>query len=242
MAALEEFRLIIPAYTPDTLPLDRLMEYLSQAAILLGEPHELHLLRIDQSSAAPVIAMPRPIGIQARKRVAEVENGGGSQRRRNAFTRLQRMVEEDGGEPAALEAPEGDIILRFEALESADKALCGIRQPTTIQGELIRVGGALDRVALLVQDEAGETISGCYTNRRLAKELAPYLFESVRLSGDGIWTREASGAWVLERMHVQSFAPLDDRPLEDVIRDLQAIPVDWPSDTIERLRELRSDN
>lgn len=242
MAELEEFKFIIPAFTPETMPIDRLMDYLSQVVILLGEPHELHLIRIEESSTRPVLAMARPVGLKARKRVAEVEAGGGSARRRNAYTRVQNMVEEDGAGAAFLEAPEGAVLLKFEAPESVGKTLSGIRQTTSIQGELIRVGGAQERVALLIQDETGETISGCYTNRRLAKELGSYLFEQIRVSGEGIWMRTPAGSWSLERMQVQSFVSLEERPLADVIRDLQAIPVDWPPDTLERLRELRNDN
>lgn len=240
MAVLEEYRFEIPAFTPETMPLDRLLEYLGQISILLGDPSELHLIGIETASTQPVLAMPRAVALKARAKAEEVQSGGGSERRRNAYTRIQRMVEDDGGGAAVLKAPEGAIILRFEPRAVVLPEAHSIRQPTTIQGTLISVGGKQERSNLLIQDEAGDIVSGCSANRALAKQLAQYLYETIRLSGDGTWERSAEGVWRLERMTVQAYLPLDDRPLGDVIKELQSIPVDWPSDTLQRLRDLRS--
>lgn len=242
MAVLDEYRFEIPAYFPDTMPLDRLLCYLSEVAIVLGDPKEMHLLRIERASTQPVLAMPRPAALKARKKVEEVRAGGGSERRRNAYTRIQRMVEEDGGGPALLIAPEGATILKFEPISHATTALHGIRKETTVQGTLIRVGGSQESSALLLQTDEGEVISGCYASRTLAKELAKLLYEPVRLSGMGTWMRSGEGRWSLERLNVQGFEPLDGRPLSEIVRELQAIPVDWPRDTLERLKQLRSEN
>lgn len=242
MADFEEYRFEIPAYTPETIPLDRLLSYLAEVAILLGDPKEMHLLRIETASAQPVIAMPRPAALKARRRVEEVRNGGGSERRRNAFTRIRGMVEEDGGGAALLIAPEGTTILKFEPPRQLGPALHGIRQEGTIQGRLMRVGGIQENSRVLLESDSGEVISGCYANRRLAKELGNYLFQMIRLSGIGTWMRSPDGKWSLERMQVQSFYTLDDVPLSEVVRELQAIPVDWPRDTLQRLRDLRSEH
>lgn len=240
MAVLEEYRFEIPGFIPETMPLDRLLVYLNQVAVLLGDPNELHLVRIEKASTQPVLAMPRAVGLKARKRVDELRAGGGSERRRNAFKVLQRMVGEDGGGPARLIAPEGATILKFEPSDESGAALHAIRQETAVQGTLMRVGGTQESSTVLLQTDDGEVISGCYANRTLAKELAAHLYEPVRLSGVGTWSRATDGRWSLERMQVQSFYPLDDKPLNDVIRELQAIPVDWPHETLQRLRDLRS--
>lgn len=240
MADLDEFRFEIPAFTPDTMPIDRLMEYVQQVTILLGEPSEVHLLNIERASTQPVFGVSRTASVRVRGRISEVRAGGGSERRRAAFLRVQRMVEEDGDGPAILKAPEGVTILMFEPKEMPKAALHGIRQASTVQGTLIRVGGSSESSKVLLEDNSGNTIAGCYANRALAKQLASHLFESVRLSGVGSWMRSGDGVWSLERMQVQSFLPLEDRPLAAVLRDLQAIPVEWPTDTLERLQQLRS--
>lgn len=242
MADLDEFRFEIPAFTPDTMPIDRLMEYVQQVTILLGEPGEVHLLNIERASTQPVFGVSRAASVRVRNRVFEVRAGGGSERRRAAFAHIQRMVEEDGDGPAILKAPEGATILTFEPKERPKDALRGIRQASSVQGTLIRVGGSKESSKVLLEDDAGDTISGCYANRTLAKQLANHLFEPVRLSGIGSWMRSGDGVWSLERMQVQSYLPLEDRPLSAVLRDLQAIPVEWPADTLERLRQLRSAN
>ena len=120
----------------------------------------------------------------------------------------------------------------FEPTATPKAALYGIMQASTVQGMLIRVGGSRESSKVLLEDGYGATISGCYANRTLAKQLASHLFEPVRLSGMGSWMRSGDGVWSLQRMQVQSFVPLEDRPLAAVLRDLQAIPVEWPADTL----------
>lgn len=242
MSALEEFRFEIPAFTPETMPFDRLMEYLNNVVTIIGSPSEVHLIGIETASTQPVLAVPRRLASRARERVREVEAGGGSKRRRDAFKRVQRMVEEDGAGPAVLKAPEGAIILKFEPVRAAESVVQGVRQPTSLQGTLIRVGGAQENSTILLQDDTGATISGCFANRALAKDLAKYLYEPVRLSGTGTWMRASNGEWRLERMQVQSFDPLEDRSLSDVVRELRSIPIDWPADTLEQLGQLRTDH
>ena len=106
MADLDEFRFEIPAFTPDTMPIDRLMEYIQQVTILLGDPGEVHLLGIERASTQPVFGVSRTASARVRGRISEVRAGGGSDRRRAAFLQVQRMVEEDGDGPALLKAPE----------------------------------------------------------------------------------------------------------------------------------------
>ena len=107
MEDLERFAFTVPGYTPDTMPLDRLIDYLKHLAVILGEPSDLHLISIDRSSTRPVLLMRHDVATRARARVTEVRQGGGSERRRDAFHSIRKMVSEDGGKPATLQAKEG---------------------------------------------------------------------------------------------------------------------------------------
>jgi hypothetical protein len=81
---LEHFKFTVPGYTPETMPLDRLLEYLTQLSIVLGQPGELHLVGVEKGSTRPVIAMRHDVAVKARMRAREIAQGGGSQRRRYA--------------------------------------------------------------------------------------------------------------------------------------------------------------
>ena len=72
MTDLEHFEFAVPGYSPETMPLDRLMAYLEQLIIILGNPAELHLIAIKRSSTKPIIAMRPDVATKARRRVSEV--------------------------------------------------------------------------------------------------------------------------------------------------------------------------
>ena len=72
MADFERFEFVLPGYTPETMPLDRLLEYLGQLAVILGNPSDLHLIKIEKSSTKPVIVMPHHAAAKARKAIRQM--------------------------------------------------------------------------------------------------------------------------------------------------------------------------
>ena len=80
MADFEELSFVIPGYTPETMPLGRLIEYLQQMAVVLGDPTNLHLVEIRHSSVAPVLHAPKAIALEARERASRVPRGDGTKR------------------------------------------------------------------------------------------------------------------------------------------------------------------
>ena len=61
MSDFEKFSFVIPAYSPETMPLDRLIEYLQQIALIIGDPNNIHLVEIKKSSTAPVFLVQKRI-------------------------------------------------------------------------------------------------------------------------------------------------------------------------------------
>ena len=238
MADFEELEFVIPAYTPETMPLDRLLQYLQQIGEVVGAASDMHLVRIEPSSTKPIFTMPVPIAIQARERVAAVRRGGGTGIQRAAYNRIRRMVRQDGGKPASLSDRSG-IILDFPPAPEETGAISGVRQASTFDGALIRVGGVGDFTPIQMQNMDGEIFSGFSAPRILAKEMAQRLFEPIRVAGIGNWDRSASGEWKLSRMLVQSYEPLKDEPLEEVFHRLKAAPVAWPANADDVLQAER---
>lgn len=191
MADFEELSFVIPGYTPETMPLGRLIEYLQQMAVVLGDPTNLHLVEIRHSSVAPVLHAPKAIALEARERASRVPRGDGTKRQVDAYNRIRRMVRRDAsgteysGRPALLKTAER-VILEIPAAADEFGLVDGLRQATTIDGQLIRIGGAGEDAALQVQDLDGRILSGFTAKRHLAKELAQLLWEPVRLAGIGV--------------------------------------------------------
>lgn len=85
----------------------------------------------------------------------------------------------------------------------------------------------------------GGIISGLTAKRAMAKEMASHMWEPVRLSGVGAWERTGEGQWRIERMQVQIFEVLEDEDLSAVLARLRGLPVEWPDDAIDKLRDER---
>jgi hypothetical protein len=238
MADFEEMEFVIPAYTPETMPFDRLLVYLRQIGEVLGAPHEMHLVRIEASSTKPVLTMPIPVAAQARASAAAVRMGRGTNRQRSAYIQIREMVKMDGGVPASLKDRTGTI-LDFPPMPEATGTISGVRQASSYDAILIRVGGVADNIPLLMEDLSGEILSGFSAPKVIAKTMAPLLFEPLRVTGIGSWERSADGVWKLSKMLIQSFEPLGDETLADVFQKLRAAPVTWPPDADDVLRAER---
>lgn len=244
MVDFEELSFVIPGYTPDTMPLDRLIEYLQQMAVVLGDPTNLHLVEIRQSSVAPVLRAPKATALEARERASRMQRGDGTKRQVDAYNRIRRMVRRDAvgtqyaGRPALLKTFER-VILEIPAAPEDSGVVEGLRQASSVDGQLIRIGGAGEDAALQVQELDGRILSGFTAKRHLAKELAQLLWEPVRLNGVGIWCRDSEGLWNLSRMQVQSYERLADEDALLTLERLRDLAISWPQDALERLQSER---
>ena len=241
MADFEELSFVIPGYQPETMPLDRLIEYLQQMSIVLGDPKSLHLVDIKPGSVEPVFRVAKAAAVEARDRASRVQRGDGTKKQVDAYNRIRHMLRRDArdaGRPAILKSPQR-VMLEIRAAPEELGVLSGIRQATSIDGQLIRVGGAGDDATLQVQELDGRILSGFTAKRSLAKELAKLMWEPVRLSGVGQWGRNEEGAWYLERMQVQSYELMDDESLGVTLERLRGLSVKWPEDALDQLMVQR---
>ena len=239
MADFEELSFVIPGHTPETMPLNRLIEYLQQMSLVLNESENLHLVAINESSCAPVFRVPRETALRAKASAQQVARGDGTKRQVDAFNKVRRMLRRDSRSkrPALLRA-QNNVLLTIDAAPE-ETAISGLRQASSMDGALIKIGGAKEDASIQLQDVAGNIISGFTAKRGLAKDLAYYMWEPVRLFGVGQWGRTEDGEWELERMQVQSFDPLDDESLGVTLGKLRGANVKWPYDSLERLSTER---
>jgi hypothetical protein len=132
MADYEEFSFVIPAYSPETMPLDRLIEYLQQISAVIGDPANLHLVEIKKSSTAPTFRVPKRAALQATERAAQLSRGDGTRDQIRAYNRLRRMVRRDapGTRRSAVLSSSTRVILEIPAAPEDSGVLTGIRQAT----------------------------------------------------------------------------------------------------------------
>jgi hypothetical protein len=241
MSAHNERRFRIDIYTPETLPMERLAEYMLQFAKLLGEAEHVHFVDVASGSAVlrariEDVALPK-----VERRLAAASRGHGDVVALKAVQSLDDMLAEDNAVGQVLDNVGAEIIAfpgrnRPEPLEYGP-----FREDGVLEGVVIKVGGKGTSVPIWLQD--GETVyKNCTAKRPLARKLAKHYDAGLlRVTGSGSWMRLATGGWLMRSFEIRDFEVLDDAPLADIITRLQAVEgADWGDDPLRDLARIRT--
>jgi hypothetical protein len=224
-----EYRFTIAdSFTPETLPMGRLAEYVAALANLLGEQASVHFRSIEPGSAVLVAAIDPPAQPKVNARLVAIRNGGGPSDARKAFVDLDEMLRKDNATGALTDGASG-VVVEFPGCNRPDPLVYGpFRQDGTIDGQLIRVGGKDETVPVHLRD--GAIIhTGLVCTPDIARRIAPYLYgPTLRVHGAGTWFRTGAGEWELRNFRINEFEVLDDAPLLTVVGNLRKVKgSDW---------------
>jgi hypothetical protein len=236
-----ERRFKIDVYTPETLPMERLAEYMLQFARLLGEPERVHFLDVESGSAVlrarvEEVALPK-----VERRLFDASRGQGDVVALRALQSLDDMLAEDNAIGQLLDEVDAEIIA-FPGRDRPKPLEYGpFREDGVLEGVVIKVGGKGASVPIWLRD--GDTVyKNCTARRPLARKLAKHYDASIlRVSGSGSWVRLSTGAWLMRSFEIKDFQVLDDAPLADVIKRLHDVQgADWGDDPLTDLARLRT--
>jgi hypothetical protein len=236
-----EFRFTIDAFTPSTIPLLRLAEYMHDFAILLGNEKSVHPgERLEEDSTVLVAKVELEAEPKVRERLRAVRTRDANDRAMEAAARLDDRLAEDNAKGEIVD-PAGAKVIEFPGRDRFQMPAFGpIQQRGTFQGVPIKIGGENDLVPVHLEDGRDKQI--VLAKRSLAKQLAPHLFTSVvRVEGVGRWTRTASGAWEMLSFTADSFQIVDDADIRKNIGELRSIESGWKQskDPLEKLDAIR---
>lgn len=232
-----EYTFRIAGFTPDTLPMARLADYLSDLAKLLGSTEHVHFDRLTEGSAVLVAAVDQEVRPLVSPRVRSAMRGDGPRDALTAWSKLNELLGKDNTS-ATLELPGGEVIA-FPGSAPPSKPIGPLRQPTSIQGRIVRLEGYGEDISVGVEDQTGLTGRVVVRGAR-ASEVGELFHRYVRFSGSGKWRRDAEGNWCLEHLDVDSFEALDDEPLDETLRRAgEMLPEGASQRAIEIIRELR---
>ncbi|MDF2600222.1 MAG: hypothetical protein K0Q54_3045 [Methylobacterium brachiatum] len=222
---------IADSWSPGTLPMQRLGEYLIELAALYGEQANVHFKRIRKGSAVLVSRIDEPAVPKVLDRLAAVSRLDAPKDIRRAFETIDRMLAADNARatvkvvtPALNWAASTSMIVfpgrgRSEAVDFG-----AVRRAGFLDGELIRIGGKDETVHLQLQD--GDIFhTNIVTNRDLGRQLGHLLFgPTIRLWGTGSWRRGDDGLWTVVSFRVSRFEKLKDfDDLTKVVEELRNI-------------------
>jgi hypothetical protein len=238
---LREYRFEIDAFTPETIPLTRLSQYLSDVARMMGQESSVHLARVEKGSTVPVIRVDWEAEPKVRERLRAVKFNEGPLEAQRAYREINKRLVEDNAN-GVLFGPGKSKVIRFPGRDGATQPVFGpITQLGTFQGTPIKIGGENDPVPVHLED--GDTKHIVLAPRRIAKQLGSHLFTSVvRIEGKGRWQRNSMGDWEMLQFMATSFEILKDGDLKTGVAALRDIPAAWKesSDPISDLVALRT--
>ncbi|MEQ1696008.1 MAG: hypothetical protein ABL901_09235 [Hyphomicrobiaceae bacterium] len=238
---MKERRFKIDVFTPETLPMARLAEYMLEFAKVLGEPDRVHFVDVGYGSAVLRARIEEVAVPKVAQRLAEASRGQGDPAALKAIQVLDDMLANDNAVGQLLDE-RGAEIIAFQGRNRPKPLEYGpFREDGVLEGVVIKVGGKGASVPIWLQDR--ETVyKKCTARRPLARKLAKHYDGGLlRVSGTGSWMRLATGAWLMRSFEIKSFDVLDDASLADVIKRLQGVEgADWGDDPIADLTRLRT--
>jgi hypothetical protein len=225
-----ELRFKIDVYRPETIPMERLGEYLVALAKLLGEKSEVHFKHLETGSTVVVHRVEEEAAVEVEERIARVARGDADVVYLNAYRDLNAMLKADDAVGEITREDGGAKLLQFPGkLTPEPPKPQVVTQVGTIDGVVIMVGGRDATVPVHIKD--GDAIYKCNTTRAVARDLGKHLFgRELRLHGEGTWLRPESGAWALKTFDITDFIELDDSPVEDLVEKLRESRGTWGED------------
>ena len=236
-----QHRFKIDVYTPETLPMERLAEYMLEFARLLGEPDRVHFVEVESGSTVLLARVEEVAAPKVSQRLVDAAGGQGDPDALKALRALDDMLANDNAVGQILDDAGAEVIALQGRNRSKPIEYGPFRENGVLEGVIIRVGGRAERAPVWLRD--GQQIhKHCNAPQSLARRLAKHLYGPVlRVTGTGSWMRLATGGWVMRSFDINDFEVLDAAPLSDVIRHLHSVEgADWGDDPIGDLSRLRT--
>lgn len=209
-------------YTPKTISMERLAEYMTGLARMMGEEAYVHFDSVVEGSVALQARVDEPAQPKVRERVQAVRSGSAPVEVRRHFDSLDDMLRRDNA--YATLASDDDVVVPFPGRNRPEPVVFGpFRQRGRIDGEVYRIGGKDTSKHVNIRSSRGD-LSVLWATEAVARRLLPHRWAGIlRFSGEGSWLRHGDGRWELKSFRIDDFEPLDGASLLEVVMRLRAV-------------------
>ena len=239
-----QYEFKIDIFSPNSLPMARLAEYLTELSKLYGERDFVHFKQVAKGSAILRSEVDTPARIKVNKRIYLAFSNDAPPELVATVKNINRLLLADKA-VGTLRERDGEVIHKFPGRNTPITEEVTIHDHSDIEGVIVRLGGKDESAPIWIRNLDGEILKNIECTLSMARDLAPLLYgDPVRLSGRAQWTRNSDGFWELKHMKVASFERLDDSPLSEVVKELCGIENnDWTKeeDPQEKLSQIRGD-
>jgi len=237
---MSELRFTIDVFKPDTIPMSRLAEYMSDLARLLGSADQVHFDRVEASSLAVIAHADEAAQQDVATRLANLNSHVPDPEVLKVFEDIDRKLRTDGAKATLTGLT--DNVVEFPGRDRAEPVTYGpFTEDGVLQGQLIGNVGA-DKTKHLQLLDGPIKYTRILTTEEIARSVGPYMYQYVRLVGTGRWLRHEDGRWELKDFRVKHFEVLRDDSLVDVLARMRDVPGSgWSDldDPIESALDLR---
>jgi hypothetical protein len=244
MDDFDELEFKLDAYTPATIPMERLAKYLAVLAKLLGSESSVHFSGLEEGSTCALQKIDYEAVPKVMARLDTLNGTEAANDAKAAFDDLNKLCISDNATASIFKRKDGkrvgDACVVFEGKNLPKPMRFGPFTDTVVfDGELIRIGGK-DKTAHAQLVDAEGVVWGGEMTKSLAAQIAQYLYSgTLRIHGNARWLREEDGQWVLQHLKITEFEHLKEESLLDVTRQLRGLKgTDWRA--IENLDEYIS--
>ncbi len=238
----KSYTLYIKAYTPETIPMARLAQYMQNLATMLGHDAAVHFDTLRPGSTQLVTRVDHEEVPKVATHLAQVKRGDGGPEATKAQAEVDRLLADDNATGSIYRDDHTEIIAFPGVTRPKPTTFGPFNQEGSLDGILISVSGADQTVHLQLQN--GEIkYTGIETNRETARRIARHMYEPVRIFGIGRWLFDQEGSWTLKKFRVESYNVLATDDLKDAIDQMREMEgSDWkgmddPIGAVKALRE-----
>ena len=230
--------MILQGKSPDQIPMIRLGIYLQQLATMLGEENGVHFARVEKGSTKIVATLDAGQPAQnVHARINAVRDKRAPSHSMKAFSRIQEMVAEDGHR-AQLNVGK-TAKLRFTGRNIPKAGAFKLVDTGTVTGRLYSLSEDSDQsIKGRIRPKFGSGYISCTAGPEFSAILRRHLFEAVRVTGKGEWTRSEDGGWTCQHLDVIEVKSVKNTKLRESIEILRAIDAQWGDDPLAEWEEM----
>jgi hypothetical protein len=206
----------IDTFSPDTIPMSRLAEYMLELAALYGSQALVHFNGLRKGSTVLNASIEQPAVNEVESRLRLVHDSAAPDDLRKAYQSLNNMLKADKAVGQIRHAT-GDVALAFPGRDTPAQKTYRVKEAGVLDGVVIRIGGKDSTIPVWLKDADG-TVHKCEANNETARELIQhYLASPLRVTGQGDWLRGEDGRWSLEKFKISGWDVLDNAPIADIL-------------------------
>lgn len=231
----------IDAFTPDTIPMARLADYLAGLATIFGERERVHFKGLEPGSTKVFSVVEREAAPKVRDHLQALAANDAGPQSADAFKKLNELLRKDNAS-ATLTRGTAEVLKFPGRWMNRPPKIGPFSQSVVRDGVLVRIGGKDKTAHASIEDQAGRTWI-FEVSRERAKELALHLFgKPIRVIGQGRWTRSEEGIWEYTSLKAIDFEVLKETDLRSIVGSIrQRVKGSLSAGAADNLRAIRDD-